>query len=84
MGMSVGNAAKKGIEMINDFADLVEHLKTLNDEEKKKITVNRDEGIVRVLEGDEHIFTADEVNFVHAFFILNGVDIDENEENRVY
>jgi hypothetical protein len=70
---------KEGM-MLNDFAEFTAYLKALSDEEKQTITVNRDEGIVRVLQGDTHIFTADEVNFVYAFFILAGnIDIDENE-----
>lgn len=63
----------------NDFAILVEVVKAMNEEEKQGLTVYEDEGIVRVLDKDEDIiFSAYAVNFVHAFFVLLGVDVDDN------
>lgn len=69
----------------SDFAELTQSVKAMSEEEKKTLTVWEDEGIVRVQmpdpdEPDEDIiiFSAEAVNFVHAFFILLGVDVDDN------
>jgi len=63
----------------NDFAGFIEAVKAMTEEEKQGLTVWEDEGIVRVDNADdERIFQADAINFVHAFFILLGVDIDDN------
>lgn len=63
----------------NGFAELTESVKAMSDEEKQELTIYEDEGIVRVLNADEDmIFSADAINFVHAFFVLLGVDVDDN------
>ena len=68
----------------NDFASLTEAVKAMSDEEKASLTIWEDEGIVRVQAPDPDepddiiIFSAEAVNFVHAFFILLGVDVDDN------
>ena len=67
----------------SDFAELTEYLKSLNDEEKKEIWIWSDEGIVRVIQGKEDvIFQSKEIHFAYAFFILLGINIDENIEDR--
>src|SRR6266436_6797927 len=74
------NSTSKGDEMkYNDFSELIETIKAMSEEEKRGLTIYEDEGIVRVLDAEEDtIFSADALNFVHAFFVLLGVDIDDN------
>ena len=61
-----------------DFSELTESVKAMSDEEKQSLTVEEDEGIVAVFDAeDEMIFSAEAVNFVHAYFVLLGVNVDD-------
>jgi hypothetical protein len=63
--------------MLSDFAEFTERLKNLED--KSKVSVQIEEMAVTVLDGEETIFVASKVNFVWAFFMLFGINIDEKE-----
>jgi hypothetical protein len=63
----------------NDFSALVTAIKAMSDKEKEEIVIWEDEGVVRVdYPEDEQIFEAEAINFVNAFFILLGVNVDDN------
>lgn len=66
---------------VNDFADLDGLLKS-GSVDKESVWINVDEDIVRVLAGDDIIFSAEPVHFVNAFFTLYGINIDENREKQ--
>lgn len=68
--------------MVNDFAELHEKLKS-GDLDKSKLWVVEDEGIVSVIYDGECIFSAYAINFVHAFFILYGINIDDHPRTNV-
>lgn len=66
--------------MLHDFAELTGYLVSMNEEERKEITIEQDRPEIRVFRGDEQIFAADEINFVWAFFMSYHINIDENME----
>lgn len=66
----------------SDFAELHEKLKS-GDLDKSKIWVESDEGIVSVFHDGECIFSAYEINFAWAFFMLCGVNIDDHPRTNI-
>jgi hypothetical protein len=71
--------------LCSDFSDVIDLLKNISDEEKQTVSIRLTEDesvdIMMVVDDQETvIFSAEMKNFVWAFFILFGINIDENME----
>jgi hypothetical protein len=66
----------------SDFSDVIDFLKNISDEERQSVSIrlteDEDVDIMMVLDDQETvIFSGEMKNFVWAFFMLFGINIDD-------